>query len=92
VGSLNKDGVPNVGGVNGMPYHGGCDISFGTAERGITIVSLFGASYKTQVLPVPSHWRHIVIVIRGVASLEVALRTDKNLIPGDVTEAKDVFD
>ncbi|KAI4798650.1 hypothetical protein E4T44_11712 [Aureobasidium sp. EXF-8845] len=79
VGSLDKDGIPSVGGVHGRLYYGGYDISFGTVERGITIVSPFGAS-------------HIVIVIRGVTGLEVVLRTDKNLIPGDVTKARDVFD
>jgi predicted SPOUT superfamily RNA methylase MTH1 len=75
------------------PYDGGYDVSFGTSERGITLASLFGASDKdSQVPPVPTNWRHMVIVFGGVAGLEVALKADKNLTSKGVTEAKDVFD
>lgn len=75
------------------PYDGGYDLSFGTSERGITLASLLGRDNKSaNVQPVPTQWRHMMIVFGGVAGLEVALKADKDLTSKGVTEAKDVFD
>ncbi|KAG9515506.1 DUF171-domain-containing protein, partial [Aureobasidium melanogenum] len=75
------------------PYDGGYDISFGTSERGVSLTSLFNASENSsQIPPIPSQWRHMVIVFGGVAGLEVALKADKNLTSKGVTEARDIFD
>jgi predicted SPOUT superfamily RNA methylase MTH1 len=76
------------------PYDDGYDLSLGTSERGISLASLLDASESRSehVLPIPSSWRHMVIVFGGVAGLEVALKADKDLTSKGVTEARDVFD
>ena len=67
----------------------GYDVSVGTSERGAPLASLTSSSSKE--LPVPD-FRHMLIVLGGVAGLEAAVGADKELAKVGVKEPKKLFD
>ena len=70
-------------------YDGGYDLTIGTSERGVPLSSLVATSSSTEV-PV-LEFRHMLIVIGGVAGLEVAVKADAELA-GIVTQPEKLFD
>lgn len=78
---------PNLSSVfTECPFDGGYDLSIGTSERGATLAESLPA--------IPAQSSHSIIVLGGVAGLEVAARSDKELaskgIRGD--NASELFD
>lgn len=69
-------------------YEGGYDITIGTSERGADIEKLYSDEEEQKV----GRFQHLLIVVGGVAGLEVAVKNDKELQKLGVVEAKDVFD
>lgn len=69
-------------------YEGGYDMTIGTSERGADIETLYSDDEDQKV----DGFKHILIIIGGVAGLEVAVQNDKELQKLGVVEAKDVFD
>ncbi|KAK2629784.1 hypothetical protein QTJ16_000604 [Diplocarpon rosae] len=70
------------------PYDGGYDITIGTSERGIDVEKLYSGGEEHQV----GKFKHLLIVLGGVAGLEVALKNDTELQKLGVAKAEDVFD
>lgn len=68
-------------------YEGGYDMTIGTSERGVDIETLY--SNEDQKV---GGFKHLLVVVGGVAGLEVAVKNDKELQKLGVVEAKDVFD
>ena len=69
-------------------YEGGYDMTLGTSERGVDIETLYSGDAEQTV----GKFKHLLIVVGGVAGLEVAVKNDKELQKLGVVEAKDVFD
>lgn len=69
-------------------FAGGYDFSIGTSERGIPLERL----YEEGESQAPTHFNHLLILLGGVAGLEVAVKNDKALQKLGVTQAKDMFD
>lgn len=69
-------------------YEGGYDMTIGTSERGADIETLYSEEDDQKV----EGFKHLLVVIGGVAGLEVAVKNDKALQKLGVVEAKDVFD
>ena len=69
------------------PFDGGYDLTFGTSERGIPLSSLILAE-----IPPISEFKHALIVFGGVAGLEVAVKSDQELVGMGVTEPQKLFD
>jgi predicted SPOUT superfamily RNA methylase MTH1 len=69
-------------------YEGGYDITIGTSERGVDIETLYSDDEEQKV----ERFKHLLIVVGGVAGLEIAVKNDKELQKLGVVEAKDVFD
>ncbi|MCJ1474534.1 hypothetical protein MMC13_003192 [Lambiella insularis] len=70
-------------------YDGGYDLTFGTSERGIPLASLASNSGAHDSIP---EFKHMLVVIGGVAGLEAAVRADQELAKIDVTEPEKLFD
>lgn len=68
-------------------YEGGYDVTIGTSERGVNVEELY--SDEEQKV---EKFNHLLIVLGGVAGLEVAVKNDPELQKLGVLEAKDVFD
>ena len=71
------------------PFHGGYDLTFGTSERGLPLSSLTKPSADQAQVPA---FKHMLIVFGGVAGLEVAVKTDDELLKIGVTEPSGLFD
>ncbi|QIW99216.1 hypothetical protein AMS68_004734 [Peltaster fructicola] len=71
------------------PFDGGYDMSIGTSERGATVDTLFQQGGQGCISPV---WNHLIIVLGGVAGLEVALQADHDLRGAGVSQVQDLFD
>jgi methyltransferase len=69
-------------------YEGGYDITIGTSERGGPLESIYSEGERR----IPEKFKHLLIVLGGVAGLEVAVKNDEELQKLGVVEAKDVFD
>lgn len=69
-------------------YEGGYDVTIGTSERGIDVERLYDGTEEQKV----GKFKHLLIVLGGVAGLEVAVKNDPELQKLGVVEAKDVFD
>ena len=70
-------------------FPGGYDVSIGTSERGAPLSSLTSSSVKKP--PVPE-FKHMLIVLGGVAGLEAAVTADKELASMGVKKPKKLFD
>jgi len=73
-------------------YEGGYDLSIGTSERGVSVEDLTATSSKKAIAPLPTDWRHMLLIFGGVAGLEVALAADQELLSKGVSDVKDLFD
>lgn len=71
------------------PFDGGYDVSVGTSERGVSIASLLDGSCGTRIRP---DWSHLIIVFGGIAGLEAALSSDRQLLDAGVGSVGEVFD
>ncbi|KAH8667384.1 putative RNA methyltransferase [Tricladium varicosporioides] len=69
-------------------YDGGYDITIGTSERGVDVETLHSGTEDQKV----GTFKHLLVVLGGVAGLEVAVKNDPELQKLGVVEAKDVFD
>ncbi|KAH6671773.1 putative RNA methyltransferase [Halenospora varia] len=69
-------------------YEGGYDITIGTSERGVDVETLYSGTEDQKV----GNFKHLLVVLGGVAGLEVAVKNDPELQKLGVVEAKDVFD
>lgn len=67
-------------------FAGGYDLAIGTSERGIDLEDLYQGDSKAP------HFNHLLILLGGVAGLEVAVKNDLALQKLGVTQAKDMFD
>ena len=70
-------------------FDGGYDVSIGTSERGVDVETLYAEEGGKSKL---GKFKHLLIVLGGVAGLEVAVKNDKELQKLGVTEAEEVFD
>ena len=70
-------------------FEGGYDMSIGTSERGEAVHTIIDEQSSTFVGPT---WKHLVIVIGGVAGLEVALQADTELQQTGITQVSELFD
>ncbi|KAK6580472.1 hypothetical protein PZA11_006708 [Diplocarpon coronariae] len=70
------------------PYDGGYDVTIGTSERGIDLEKLYSGSKEHTV----GKFKHLLIVLGGVAGLEVAVKNDVELQKLGVVKAEEVFD
>ncbi|KAI9046809.1 hypothetical protein LZ554_008890 [Drepanopeziza brunnea f. sp. 'monogermtubi'] len=70
------------------PYEGGYDVTIGLSERGIDVEKLYSGSEGQKL----GKFKHLLIVLGGVAGLEVAVKNDKELQKLGVVKAEDVFD
>ncbi|CZS97856.1 uncharacterized protein RCO7_00024 [Rhynchosporium graminicola] len=70
------------------PYEGGYDVTIGTSERGIDVQDLYSGTEDQQV----GKFKHLLVVLGGVAGLEVAVKNDPELQKLEVVKAEDVFD
>ena len=71
------------------PYDGGYDVSVGTSERGVPVASVLDGSCGSRIKP---DWVHLIIVFGGIAGLEAALASDKQLLDAGVGDVGEVFD
>ena len=71
------------------PYEDGYDLTFGTSERGIPIEQLTSSSQEGKAIP---HFNHMLVVIGGVAGLEVAVKADDELRKMHVKSPEALFD
>lgn len=71
------------------PFEEGYDLTFGTSERGSPIEELTSTSGKSERIP---RFSHMLIVLGGVAGLEVAVKADKDLQKMDVKAPEALFD
>ena len=72
------------------PYEEGYDLTFGTSERGMPVDDLTSPSAtKGKVIP---EFNHMLIVLGGVAGLEVAVKADEELQKMDVNTPEALFD
>ena len=72
------------------PFDGGYDLTIGTSERGVPISTLDNARKSTKH-PVPE-FAHMMVVFGGVAGLEVAVKSDKELEGLGVKGPEALFD
>ncbi|KAK0126954.1 hypothetical protein ONS96_006517 [Cadophora gregata f. sp. sojae] len=70
------------------PYEGGYDITIGTSERGIDVEKLYSGTEEQKL----GKFKHLLVVLGGVAGLEVAVKNDPELQKLGVVKAEDVFD
>ena len=72
------------------PYEEGYDLTFGTSERGVPIGQLISPSLPGgREIP---RFNHMLIVLGGVAGLEVAVKADEELQKLDVKTPEVLFD
>lgn len=71
-------------------FEGGYDVSIGTSERGADVETLYATGEEGS--KPKGKFKHLLIVLGGVAGLEVAVRNDAELQKLGVTEAEEVFD
>lgn len=69
-------------------FEGGYDMTIGTSERGVSLETLYSGDEEQKV----GSFSHLLIILGGVAGLEVAVKNDEELQKLGVTEVKDVFD
>ena len=72
------------------PFDGGYDLTIGTSERGVPISNL-DSRKKSTSHPVPE-FAHMMVVFGGVAGLEVAVKSDKELEGLGVKSPEALFD
>jgi predicted SPOUT superfamily RNA methylase MTH1 len=72
------------------PFEQGYDVSIGTSERGKSLYTLLSQS-DNELPPFASH---VLLVLGGVAGLEVAVESDKELADRGITKSSvaDLFD
>lgn len=71
------------------PFDGGYDLTIGTSERGVPLADLNNPKSDEQWIP---QFRHMMIVFGGVAGLEVAVKTDPELVRLGVQRPEVLFD
>ena len=72
------------------PYEDGYDLTFGTSERGVPIEQLTSSNPQDgREIP---HFYHMLIVLGGVAGLEVAVKADQELQKLAVKTPEALFD
>ncbi|KAM0798317.1 putative RNA methyltransferase [Usnea florida] len=72
------------------PFDGGYDLTIGTSERGVPVSTLDSARKSTRQ-PIPE-FAHMMVVFGGVAGLEVAVKSDKELEGLGVKGPEALFD
>lgn len=76
------------------PFDGGYDLTFGTSERGVSLDALVSGQGGGGGLGgggIPG-FRHMLVVLGGLAGLEQAARADEVLVGMGVREARCLFD
>lgn len=71
------------------PFEEGYDLTFGTSERGIPVEDLTSSSADRKEVP---EFKHMLIVLGGLAGLEVAVKADTDLQKMDVKTPEALFD
>lgn len=71
------------------PFDGGYDLTIGTSERGVPLSDLNNPKSDEHSIP---QFRRMLIVFGGVAGLEVAVKTDPELVRLGVQRPEVLFD